>query len=89
MTELYTRPLNIASQEYQGADYSLRYTLITDRAGDFGFSFRGSSQIALKQATEAGVSRVDYMDSSYTPRSRQVVTSSWCCRDIFSFTFLC
>ena len=77
ITELYTRPLNIASQEYQGADYSLRYTLITDRAGDFGFSFRGSSQLALKQATERGVSRVDYMDSSYTPRSRQVATTSW------------
>ena len=77
ITELYTRPLNIASQEYQGADYSLRYTLITDRAGDFGFTFRGSSQLALKQATERGVSRVDYMDSSYTPRSRQVATTSW------------
>ena len=77
ISELYTRPLNIASQEYQGADYSLRYTLITDKAGDFGFSFRGSSQLALKQAQERGVSRVDYMDSSYTPRSRQVVTSSW------------
>ena len=36
ISELYTRPLNIASQEYQGADYSLRYTLITDQAGDFG-----------------------------------------------------
>ena len=55
----------------------MRYTLITDKAGDFGFSFRGSSQLALKQAQEQGVSRVDYMDSAYTPRSRQVVTGSW------------
>ncbi len=77
ISELFVRPLNLASQEYQGADYSMRYTLITDRAGDFGFSFRGSSQLALKQAAEPGVSRTDYMDSSYTPRSRQVVTSSW------------
>ena len=77
ITELYTRPLNIASQEYQGADYSLRYTLITDQAGDFGFTFRGSSQLALKQAQERGASRIDYMDSSYTPRSRQVATTSW------------
>ena len=77
ISELYTRPLNIASQEYQGADYSLRYTLITDQAGDFGFSFRGSSQLALKQAQERGASRIDYMDSSYTPRSRQVATTSW------------
>jgi len=77
MVELYSQPLNIASQEYQGADYTLRYTLITDKAGDFGFSFRGSSQLALKSASEQGVSRTDYMDSSYVPRSRQVVTSSW------------
>ena len=77
ISELYTRPLNIASQEYQGADYSLRYTLITDQAGDFGFTFRGSSQLALKQAQERGASRIDYMDSSYTPRSRQVATTSW------------
>ena len=77
ITELYTRPLNIASQEYQGADYSLRYTLITDQAGDFGFSLRGSTQLALKQAQERGVSRTDYMDSSYVPRSRQVATTSW------------
>ena len=77
ISELYVKPLNIASQEYQGADYSMRYTLITDKAGDFGFSFRGSSQLALKQAQEQGVSRVDYMDSAYTPRSRQVVTGSW------------
>ena len=77
MVELITRPLNIAATEYQGADYTLRYTLITDQAGDFGFSFRGSSQLALKQAVEQGVSRVDYMDSSYVPRSRQVATTSW------------
>ena len=44
-----TRPLNIASQEYQGADYSFEH-MITDQAGDFGFSLRGSTQLALKQA---------------------------------------
>ena len=55
----------------------MRYTLITDQAGDFGFTFRGSSQLALKQAQERGASRIDYMDSSYTPRSRQVATTSW------------
>ena len=77
MVSITTQPLNIAATEYQGADYTLRYTLITDKAGDFGFSVRGSSQLALKQAVEKGVSRVDYMDSSYVPRSRQVATTSW------------
>jgi outer membrane receptor protein involved in Fe transport len=77
MTELYNQPLNIASQEYQGLDWSLRYTLITDTRGDFGFSVRGSNQLNLKQATLPGEPRNSYMDSSYVVRSRQVATTSW------------
>ena len=75
--QLITQPLNIASQEYQGLDWSLRYTLITDTRGDFGFSVRGSNQLNLKQATEPGEPRISYMNGSYVVRSRQVATSSW------------
>ena len=78
---VYDQPLNIASQEYQGADWSMRYTLVTDTAGDFNFSLRGSNQLALKQAESQGESRFDYMNSAYVPRSRQVVTTSWNLRD--------
>ena len=81
MTELYNQPLNIASQEYQGLDWSLRYTLITDTRGDFGFSVRGSNQLNLKQATLPGEPRNSYMDSSYVVRSRQVATTSWSLND--------
>jgi outer membrane receptor protein involved in Fe transport len=79
--QLITQPLNIASQEYQGLDWSLRYTLITDTRGDFGFSVRGSNQLNLKQATEPGEPRISYMDGSYVVRSRQVATSSWSLND--------
>ena len=78
---LYNQPLNIASQEYQGLDWSMRYTLITDTRGDFSFSIRGSNQLNLKQATDPGEPRISYMDSSYVVRSRQVATSAWSLND--------
>ena len=81
MIELYNQPLNIASQEYQGLDWSMRYTLITDTRGDFSFSVRGSNQLNLKQATLPGEPRFSYMDSAYVVRSRQVATSAWSLND--------
>ena len=79
--QLFNTPLNIASQEYQGFDWAMSYSLITDKAGDFGFSARGSNQIDLKSATLPGESRRSYMNSSYVVRSRQVVGANWSLQD--------
>ena len=37
-TALYETPVNIAGQEFIGVDTSVRYSWVTDSAGDFSFS---------------------------------------------------
>ena len=51
--------------------------MVTDAAGDFFFSLSNSNQIDLKFAEDVGDPLLSYMNSVYTPRSRQSIRLGW------------
>ena len=77
ITALYETPVNIAGQEFLGVDTSVSYSWVTDAAGDFFFSLNNSNQIDLKFAEDVGDPLLSYMNSVYTPRSRQSIRLGW------------
>ena len=77
ITALYETPVNIAGQEFIGVDTSISYSWVTDAAGDFSFSIVNTNQIDLKYAEDIGDPLVSYMNSLYTPRSRQSLRLGW------------
>ena len=77
ITALYETPVNIAGQEFIGVDTSIRYSWVTDSAGDFFFSIGNTNQIDMKYAEDIGDPLVSYMNSSYVPRSRQNIRFGW------------
>ena len=77
ITALYETPVNIAGQEFIGVDTSISYSWVTDAAGDFSFSIVNTNQIDLKYAEDIGDPLVSYMNSTYTPRSRQSLRLGW------------
>ena len=77
ITALYETPVNIAGQEFIGVDTSISYSWVTDAAGDFSFSIVNTNQIDLKYAEDIGDPLVSYMNSLYTPRSRQSIRLGW------------
>ena len=77
ITALYETPVNIAGQEFIGVDTSISYSWVTDALGDFSFSIVNTNQIDLKYAEDIGDPLVSYMNSLYTPRSRQSLRLGW------------
>ena len=77
ITALYETPVNIAGQEFIGVDTSISYNWVTDSLGDFYFSIVNTNQIDLKYAEDIGDPLVSYMNSIYTPRSRQSIRLAW------------
>ena len=77
ITKLYETPVNIAGQEFLGVDTSVSYSWVTDSAGDFSFAVSSTNQIDLKYAEDVGDSLQSYMNSAYTPRSRQSIRFGW------------
>ena len=77
ITALYETPVNIAGQEFIGVDTSIRYSWVTDSAGDFFFSIGNTNQIDMKYAEDIGDPLVSYMNSAYVPRSRQNIRLGW------------
>ena len=77
ITKLYETPVNIAGQEFLGVDTSVSYSWVTDSAGDFSFAVSSTNQIDLKYAEDIGDSLQSYMNSAYTPRSRQSIRFGW------------
>ena len=77
ITAIYETPVNIAGQEFLGIDTSVSYSWVTDSAGDFSMSLFSSHQIDLKYAEDVGDPLLSYMNSSYTPRSRQSLRLGW------------
>ena len=77
ITAIYETPVNIAGQEFLGIDTSVAYAWVTDKAGDFSVSVFSSHQIDLKYAEDVGDPLLSYMNSAYTPRSRQSVRFGW------------
>ena len=77
ITAIYETPVNIAGQEFLGIDTSVSYSWVTDSAGDFSMSLFSSHQIDLKYAEDVGDPLLSYMNSSYTPRSRQSLRFGW------------
>ena len=77
ITALYETPVNIAGQEFIGVDTSISYSWVTDAAGDFSFSIVNTNQIDLKYAEDIGDPLISYMNSVYTPRSRQSLRLGW------------
>ena len=77
ITALYETPVNIAGQEFIGVDTSINYSWVTDALGDFSFSIVNTNQIDLKYAEDIGDPLVSYMNSTYTPRSRQSLVLGW------------
>ena len=77
ITALYETPVNIAGQEFIGVDTSISYSWVTDSLGDFSFSIVNTNQIDLKYAEDIGDPLVSYMNSVYTPRSRQSFRLGW------------
>ena len=77
ITALYETPVNIAGQEFIGVDTAIFYNWVTDAAGDFSFSITSTNQIDLKYAEDIGDPLISYMNSLYTPRSRQSIRFGW------------
>ena len=77
ISALYETPVNIAGQEFIGVDTSISYRWVTDAAGDFSFSITNTNQIDMKYAEDVGDPLVSYMNSAYTPRSRQSMRMGW------------
>ena len=77
ITALYETPVNIAGQEFIGVDTSVSYSWVTDALGDFSFSIVNTNQIDLKNAEDIGDPLISYMNSIYTPRSRQSLRLGW------------
>ncbi len=77
ITSLLETPVNIAGQEFIGVDTSISYNWVTDSLGDFSFAIYNTNQIDLKNAEDVGDPLVSYMNSTYTPRSRQSFRIGW------------